>query len=330
PALADDLEAGHRFDGARAAALAGCGVGKDATQLADLRRADLRKQALAWLTADYEAWAERHRAGKPGDQTAAATAVRSWVQEEDLAGVRDEQALAGIHHDERREWQAFWGKVATLAGRDPVAKLSQARAHGACREWAKAVQCYAELMELEPRDRGEIWFEYAAAQLLAGDRPGYRRTCAHMLARCEKYPEMIPHLALRAYTLGPDSSGAPTPFSRQIVNEMSRHESEYWALTALGAWHFRVGRSRDTVAYFERSLSADGRPGRAVLNWLWLALAHQKLGRPDEARRWLARAANWLDQHGGRMPVATTVMGSSLHNWLEAHVLRQEVEAGLR
>ena len=80
----------------------------------------------------------------------------------------------------------------------------------------------------------------------------------------------------------------------------------------------------------ERSLAADGRPGRAVLNWLWLALAYQKLGKPDEARRWLDKAANWLDQQGGRMPLETSFMGLHLHNWLEAHVLRQEAKALLR
>jgi len=72
---------------------------------------------------------------------------------------------------------------------------------------------------------------------------------------------------------------------------------------------------------------AVGRPGRAVLNWLWLALAYQKLGNSNEARPWLDKAANWLDQQGGRMPVETRDMGSHLHNWLEAHVLRQEADA---
>jgi serine/threonine-protein kinase len=329
-ALADDLEAGHRFDAACAAALAGCGVGKDAAPFAELRRPGLRRQALAWLTAEYEAWAARHRAGKPGDRTAAAKAARSWQQNEELAGVRDEQALARLADDERRDWQAFWARVATLAGRDPVAQLNQARAHVARREWAKAVPCYAAVLELEPTDRGEIWFEYAAVQLLAGDRPGYRSTCAHMLAQCDKNPEMVPHLAARAYMLAPDKTGVPKLVLSKIADELARHESESWALTGLGAWHLRVGRIRDPVAYFERSLAADGRPGRAVLNWLWLALAHQKLGRPEEARRWLARAVNWLDQQGGKMPPEIAALGSHRHNWLEAHVLRQEVEARLR
>jgi CheY-like chemotaxis protein len=79
----------------------------------------------------------------------------------------------------------------------------------------------------------------------------------------------------------------------------------------------------------EVSLRVDGRPARAVLNWLWLALAYQKQGNAAEARRWLDRAAYWLDQQGGRMPLAVNVnlMGAHRHNWLEAHVLRQEAAA---
>jgi hypothetical protein len=67
-----------------------------------------------------------------------------------------------------------------------------------------------------------------------------------------------------------------------------------------------------------------------VVNWLWLALAHQKLGSRNEARQWLARATDWLDQQGGRMPVEAREMGSHRHYWLEAHVLRREAEALLR
>jgi tetratricopeptide (TPR) repeat protein len=65
PALANDPEAGYRVSAARAAALAGCGVGPDAP-LDDRRRAELRKDAFDWLTAEYSAWAARHRSGKRG------------------------------------------------------------------------------------------------------------------------------------------------------------------------------------------------------------------------------------------------------------------------
>jgi tetratricopeptide (TPR) repeat protein len=330
PSLADDLEAGNRYHAACAAALAGCGAGEDVAQLDDRRRAELRKAALAWLTAEYDVCAERHRVGNPGDRTVVATAVRSWLKSEDLAGVRDEQGLAKLPAEERRAWQALWEKATALAARDPAAKLDQARAHVAHREWGKAAECYAEGMELEPTEDGDLWFEYAASQLLAGDRSGYRRACAHMLAQCQPTGPMRPYIVARACTLAPDSTDDPTQLRRLSMKELEGNEAAFWAFTEQGAMQFRTFLPRDAVAPLEKSLAADGRPGRAVLNWLWLALAHQKLGSPNEARRQLDEAANWLDQQGGQMPVQNPIMGSHLHNWLEANVLRQEAEARLR
>jgi hypothetical protein len=65
-----------------------------------------------------------------------------------------------------------------------------------------------------------------------------------------------------------------------------------------------------------------------VLNWLWLALAHQRLGETEEARLWLGRAQEWLDLYGEGKPArAQEELGLDPHNWLEAHVLRREAEA---
>jgi len=49
PQLAEDLDEGHRYNAACAAALAGSGKGKDAGRLPDKEYARLRKQALDWL-----------------------------------------------------------------------------------------------------------------------------------------------------------------------------------------------------------------------------------------------------------------------------------------
>jgi tetratricopeptide (TPR) repeat protein len=91
---------------------------------------------------------------------------------------------------------------------------------------------------------------------------------------------------------------------------------------------YRAGRFQESVPLFEQSLQADPKPGKAVLNWLWLALANQRLGNSEEARRWLDTAQAWLDQYGDGMPArADAELGLHLHNWLEAHVLRREAEA---
>jgi tetratricopeptide (TPR) repeat protein len=91
---------------------------------------------------------------------------------------------------------------------------------------------------------------------------------------------------------------------------------------------YRAGRYQEAVPLFEQSLKADATPGRAVVNWLWLALAQQRLGKTEEARRWLGQAQAWLDQYRDGMPArAEQELGLHLHNWLEAQVLRREAEA---
>src|SRR5262249_37001693 len=221
PTLADDLEAGHRLHAASAAALAGCGLGDDATKPDDRRRAVLRQQALDRLTAEDNAWPQRQCLGKPGDRTIAATAVRAWQQNKDLAGVRDEQALARLPREGQRTWQTLWAKVTALAARDPVALFDRARVHGSRREWKQAAACYAEGFALEPTDHSELWFEYAASQLLAKDKEGYRRTCAHMLARSQA-KKMRPYLAARACTVSPGSADATDLPSRLSQDELQR------------------------------------------------------------------------------------------------------------
>src|SRR5262249_29359569 len=155
----------------------------------------------------------------------------------------------------------LWAKVATLAARDPVAKLDQARAHIARREWKEAVPCYAEMMELEPTDNGEIWFEYAAAQLLAGGQAGYPKTGTPMLTRWQTVQKMH-YVTARACTLAPGSTDDPMQPLSVLVKELEANEernpADYWALTERGVLCFRTGRPGDAVSFFERSLAADG------------------------------------------------------------------------
>src|SRR5262249_53664657 len=142
--------------------------------------------------------------------------------------------------------------------------------------------------------------------------------------------KMRPYLVARACTLSPRSREDVVKPHQVSAKELNSHLTEFWALTERGALSVRIGLVNESVKTLQDGLVADGRPGRAVVSWLWLALAHKQLGQPEEARRWLARAANWLDQQGGRMPADTPALGAHRHNWLEAHALRREAEALLR
>jgi tetratricopeptide (TPR) repeat protein len=201
---------------------------------------------------------------------------------------------------------------------------------GTRRDWAQAAEVYAQALKRGPIDHGHFWFEYAALLLLSGDRPGYAKACAHMVERSGKTGALRAYLVARACTLAPDAVAEASLPGCLAEKELKKSAGEFWSLTEQGALAYRAGRYQEAVPFFEQSLQADSKPGRAVLNWLWLALANQRLGKPEEARRWLDKAQAWLDQYKDGMPArAEEELGLHFHNWLEAHVLRREAEARL-
>jgi serine/threonine-protein kinase len=314
PALANDVRAAHRYNGACMAVLAATLAGPPA----DKERARFRKQALDWLRADLAIWArERNRTGLGKVMTL-------WQQDADLAAVRDPQALAKLPQPEREQWQRLWADVELLR----TDSLEQARAHAARREWRRAAEWYARALERAPTDDGHVWFEYAAVLLLSGDRPGYVKACSRMIEACGKDGGPRPYHVARACTLAPEAIGQAARSGQLAQAELDKSAGEFWSLTQQAALHYRAGRFKKAVPLLEKSLGAETKEGRAVVSWLWLALAEHRLGKAKEARRWLDRAQEWLDPYrDGMPPRAEEKLGLHLHNWLEAHALRNEAEA---
>jgi serine/threonine-protein kinase len=117
PSLADDLGAGHRYNAARAAALAGCGHGEDATGLGEGEGKRWRDQARQWLQAELSA---RIRALDADPKTArwgVREALTRWRNVTDLACVRDPGALDKLAADERKEYLALWAEVDAVRAR---------------------------------------------------------------------------------------------------------------------------------------------------------------------------------------------------------------------
>jgi tetratricopeptide (TPR) repeat protein len=318
PALADT----DRYNAACAAARAGVGDGADGARLGEPERAGVRRQALDWLRADLALRTKLFEGGK-----SVAAGLTFWQKDTDLAGVRDSAALAKLPADERASWQRLWADVAALCAADP---LGQGRTHAERRQWAPAADCYARAFKRGPTDNGDWWFEHAALLLLSGDRPGYTRACAHMIEACGKAGGPRAYHVARACTLARDAVADASLPGRLAEKELKASAGAFWSLTEQGALHYRAGRFQQAVALFEQSLRAEAKSGRAVLNWLWLALAQQRLGRAKEARRWLDKATAWLDQYRDGMPNRAEELGLHLHNWLEAHVLRREAETLIR
>ncbi len=315
PALADDLGSANRYNAACAAAQAA-----DGARLGETERAGLRRQALDWLRADLAQAAKLRRDGKSGGPP-----FTTWRTDTDLAAVRDQVPLAKLPATEREEWRRLWADVDASLAADP---LEQGRVFAARRDWARAADCYTKAIKGGATNDGHVWFEYAAVLLLSGDSPGYVRACASMIERCGKAGGPRSYHVARACTLAPDAVALASLAGRLAEKELQASTRAFWSLTEQGALAYRAGRFQPVVPLFEQSLQAEHKSGRAVLNWLWLALANQRLGKAEEARRWLEKAQAWLDQYRDGMPArAEEELGLHYHNWLEAHVLRREAEA---
>jgi eukaryotic-like serine/threonine-protein kinase len=115
PPLAENLRTGHRYNAACAAALAGSGTGKDDPPPDEAGRGKLREQALGWLRADLAAWAKVLDGGnEPARKRAVIQTLAHWKQDTDLAGIRDEAALAKLPESEREAFRSLWAEVDRL------------------------------------------------------------------------------------------------------------------------------------------------------------------------------------------------------------------------
>jgi serine/threonine-protein kinase len=114
PKLGEKPELPHRYNAACAAALAGCGQGRDADKLGEKERPRLRQRSLDWLRADLEA--KRLLWEKDANQAGAdlRKQMQHWLLDPDFAGVRGPEHLAKLPEAERQAWQKLWKDVADM------------------------------------------------------------------------------------------------------------------------------------------------------------------------------------------------------------------------
>jgi serine/threonine protein kinase/Tfp pilus assembly protein PilF len=63
----------------------------------------------------------------------------------------------------------------------------------------------------------------------------------------------------------------------------------------LGAIYYRAGNHKEAIEVLEKSMEV--RHGGDSFDWIFLAMAHQKLGHGKEARQWYDRSVQWMDKN---------------------------------
>jgi serine/threonine-protein kinase len=114
PKMAEEPRTMQRYNAACAAALAGCGQGKDADKLDDKKRARLRSQALDWLRADLDAWGQLLNKESDKIRPLLVQQMQHWLADPDFSGVRGPEALAKLPEVERQAWQKLWKDISDM------------------------------------------------------------------------------------------------------------------------------------------------------------------------------------------------------------------------
>jgi tetratricopeptide (TPR) repeat protein len=242
------------------------------------QRADDAMSRRQWFAADWHLT----RLIESGRADASAWADRGTVRDGlgNLPGAAADYERAGELEPER--WQT-WSALGNIRGRlsDPPA---------AARAYARAVGLGA--------DDPWAWYRLALLQANAGDVESYRKTCAGALDRFvasgdeDPIDAMAMACAVREGAL-PDLGGLIAALRAAGGGKNFRY------LNWVGTLLLRAGDAAGAVEVLDDARVGLGR-GESPWVWLPLALAHARLGHNEEARRWMTKAAEWLDGPEGR------------------------------
>src|SRR5262249_9223429 len=129
------------------------------------------------------------------------------------------------------------------------------------------------------------WYSQAILSLRDGNQAGYRQICSDMLQR-------FGERATWTCTLIPDSVVNPSQVVDLAEKLLAKSSRDHWHVTQLGAALYRAGSFEEAVKRLTEATELSCHPYRTNMQhtWYFLAMAYQRLGHADEARRWLEKA----------------------------------------
>jgi serine/threonine protein kinase/tetratricopeptide (TPR) repeat protein len=176
---------------------------------------------------------------------------------------------------------------------------------------------FRRVTELQP-DEVLPYYWLALTQLAAGDRDGYRGTCAAMLGRFggTARPDVAYWVAWTC-VLAPDAVANPDrPVELAGAAFGGPPEAGKYSL-GLGAALYRAGRFGEAVRCCDEA--APRVTALSAYTGFFLAMAHHRAGHGAEAREWLSQARAWTERDADK--------GLPWNRRLTLHLLRREAEA---
>ena len=213
-----------------------------------------------------------------------------------------------------------------IEGADALAEVVAGGADRIAGNWDGAAAAYARAVA-KGADDPVIWYRHLLLCLRAGDRAGYRAGCAALIARFGRdlRPGFVEPVAW-ACAVGPDALADWSATVRSVEAAVKQRPGNAELRKTLSAVLVRAGRSREAVTALEESVRRNGQGGNAF-DWLFLAMAHNRLGQAKDAGEALAKARDWI-AHGDERAFLDPYVNSPLP-WftrLELELLLREAE----
>jgi len=166
--------------------------------------------------------------------------------------------------------------------------------------------------------------DVAFARAALGNVSSYQASCAQLVSRSQgsTVPRQVADVVYSC-TLLPDAVKDYAPVLRLVKAAAEKYPPDMSLATHLGRAHYRAGDAAAAAKQLAEVI--DKTKGGSVRDWLFLAMAHSRLGNADEAARWLQKAAAAKDQK--------PVLGAPAVTWhaaLANQLLHAEAEALLR
>jgi tetratricopeptide (TPR) repeat protein len=197
-------------------------------------------------------------------------------------------------------------------------------------QWDKASADISKATDLSPGN-AQSWYARALLRLQLGDRAGYRKVCAGMRAQFGRATSVEnAYWTVSSCIQVPDTLDDWTPLVVLAEKHLAADRENFPRLTALGAALYRAGRYEEAARWLTQAESAFRKandPAKSTAStWLFLAMAHQRLGHAEQAREWLAKAVREIDHP----PAERAQLNRLWYRQLTLRLLRSEAEALLK
>jgi WD40 repeat protein len=226
-----------------------------------------------------------------------------------------------------RVWDAReFGAAEKAARLEFSASAVQSEYHLAKREWAQAADALGKAIALGLDDL-ESDCSHAAMLLLAGRREQYQQSCKKLATRYGGTKDVqtaynVARVCALDATIPIDAGQLLQIASRAV----SASPMKAWYRYTQGLAHVRTGNHQRALADLQKLSSESPHWTGQPANWLTIALCLHHQGMPEEAGKWLAKAADWMDRDVPAMPWRDFRWRVHLHDWLACHFLRAEAE----